>query len=158
MKLRFNVHKQTLCREDDEMLASYSKNFVRCKFKCHPPWDDVYKYALFSDTSNKKYAVDLGYGYDVQCKIPCDVLKGNYFSVSVFGGNRLTTNQETILLNPSGFSDAVENLFENPTNSNSDILTTSADSVDSDRPRLVTCFNGFTILKNPQREEHLYYY
>ena len=157
MKLHFTIDKQTLRREDDEMLASYSKNFVRCVFRCEYPWDDMYKYALFSDVSNKKYIVDLGYGHKVQCKIPCDVLKGNFFSVSVFGGNRLTTNQESIILESSGFSDSVESLL-NSINSDSDILTTSADTVDTDRPRLVTCFHGFTILKNPQREEHLYYY
>lgn len=159
MKLYFTVNKQTLERQDDEILASFSKNFIRCGFECQHPWDDIYKYALFSDVSNKKYIVDLGYGHKVQCKIPCDVLKGNYFSVSIFGGNRLTTNQETVLLEPSGFTTAVDDLLDSKTmSSDSDIITTSADVIDNDRPRLVTCFNGFTILKNPQREEHLYYY
>lgn len=159
MKLYFTVNKQTLQREDCEMLASFSKNFVRCVFKCEHPWDDIYKYALFSDSLNKKYIVPLGYGKKVQCKIPCDVLKGNYFSVSVFGGDRLTTNQENILVDPSGFSDAVEQLFESQTmSSDSSMLTTSADTVDIDRPRLVTCFHGYTILKNPQHDEHLYYW
>lgn len=157
MKICFNVQKQTLERQDNEMLASYSKNFIRCAFKCLDQWEHIYKYALFSDVSNKKYIVKLGYGEEVSCKIPCDVLKGNYFSVSVFGDNRLTTNQETILLEPSGFSDAVEKLIDSNTmDSDSDILSTSADATDNDKPRLVSCYHGYTILKNPQHDEHLY--
>lgn len=153
MKLHFTIEKQSLQRKDDEMLASFSKNFIRCTFHCHYPWDDIYKYALFSDVQNKKYIVDLGYGSKVGCKIPCDVLKGNYFSVSVFGGDRLTTNQETILLEPSGFSDGIEDLLSTM---NSGMLTVSSDMIDEEKPRLINCFHGYTILKNPQHDEHLY--
>jgi len=159
MKIHFTVEEQTLEREDNQILASYSKNFVRCVFKCGCYWSDIYKYALFSDVSNKKYIVDLGYGSIVQCHIPTDALKGNYFSVSVFGGDRLTTNQETVLVEPSGFSDAVENFLESSSMiSDPDTLTISSDMIDDEKPRLVSCFYGYTILKNPQRDEHLYYY
>ena len=40
--------------------------------------------------------------------IPNEVLKGNYFSVSVFGDDRYTTTQVDILVQPSGFSDKTE--------------------------------------------------
>lgn len=159
MKLRFTITKQQLKREDNEILASYSKNFVRCVFKCEHRWVNIYKYALFTDVSNQKFIVDLGYGEKVSCRVPCEVLKGNYFLVSVFGDNRLTTTQETILVEPSGFSDAVEEALESPSmDSDSNLISITSDMVDNDRPKLMSCLYGYTILKNPQHDEHLYYF
>jgi len=155
MKINFTINKQQLVRNDDQILASYSRNFIWCVFRCMDPWCDVYKMALFEDVKGKKYIVDLGFGEKVQCKIPSDVLKGNYFLVSVFGDDRLTTTQETILVEPSGFSNAVENTLES-SKMDSDLVTISSDMNDIDRPHLVTCLHGYTILKNPQHDEHLY--
>lgn len=104
MILQFTIHKMQLKREDDEILASYSKNFIRCRFKCKNKWADLYKYALFIDVQNNQYIVDLGFGGCVSCKIPEEVLQGNYFSVSVFAGDRLTTEQTSVLIQPSGFN------------------------------------------------------
>lgn len=112
MKLKFSIEKQTLIRKDKEILTSYSKNKNKCVFYCHKKWADIYKYALFIDVKNKQYIVDLGFGSKVYCTIPNDVLKGNYFSVSVFGDDRYTTTQETILIQPSGFSDKTESAIE----------------------------------------------
>lgn len=156
MKLNFAINKQQLERKDDEILASYSKNFVRCTFICEKPWCAIYKYALFVDVKGNKFVVDLGYGKKVQCKIPEKVLQGNYFLVSVFGEDRLTTTQQTVLVEPSGFSDSVASLLSRNENSDSDVLSTSSDAVDDDKPRLVTCLYGYTILKDPQHDEHLY--
>lgn len=156
MKLHFTINKQQLTRCDDEILASYSQNFVRCVFECSKPWCGMYKRALFEDVRGKKYIVDLGFGEKVQCKIPSEVLKGNYFLVSVFGDERLTTNQESILVEPSGFSDAVEDALQS-NQMDSNLITVNSDMDDIDRPRLVTCFYGYTILKNPQHDEHLYF-
>ena len=156
LKLVFTINKQQLERQDDEIIASYSKNFIQCLFSCKNKWSDIYKYALFCDVSNKKYIVDLGYGKEVRCTIPEDVLKGNYFSVSVFGDNRLTTTQVNVLLQSSGFSDAVESTLSTNMDSNSDVITTSSDMVETNRRRIATCFKGYSILKNPQHDEHLY--
>jgi len=157
MKLHFDIKNQTLERKDDQILASFSKNFIRCQFKCECPWHNIYKYALFTDVRNQKTIVDLGYGKKVSCRIPENVLKNNFFLVSVFGDNRLTTNQVNVLVEPSGFSDAVETLMDSQDISDSDILTTNADAVDSDIKRLVSCYHGYTILKDPQHDEHLYF-
>jgi len=158
MKLQFTVDKQQLHRTDDEIIASYSKNFIRCEFKCKCMWSDIYKYALFVDVKGEKFIVDLGYGKKVQCRVPSEVLKGNYFLVSIFGANRLTTTQETILIQPSGFTDSVEDLLESDSFGDLDVISTSSDVVEDDRPKWVTCFHGYSILKNPQHDEHLYYY
>lgn len=112
MKLNFTVKKTTLQRKDTEIIASYSKNFNMCCFCCDNPWSDIYKYALFVDSFNKQYIVDLGYGHKVVCEIPDGALKGNYFSVSIFGNDRWTTTQERILIQPSGFTDETESILE----------------------------------------------
>ena len=112
MKLHFDINKSILTRQDDEIIASYSKNTIKCLFHCKCRWSDIYKYALFTDVSNKQYIVDLGFGERVKCFVPNDVLKGNYFSVSVFGGDRYTTTQERILIQPSGFTEKTELALE----------------------------------------------
>lgn len=113
MKLHFRIDKNILNREDNEILSSYSRNHDKCIFHCKNKWSDIYKYALFTDVLNKQYIVDLGIGERVKCIIPNEVLKGNYFSVSVFGDNRYTTTQVNILIKPSGFSDKTEEGIKN---------------------------------------------
>ena len=108
MKLHFTIDKTTLNREDDEIITSYSKNTNKCIFCCDCKWSDIYKYALFTDVYGGQYIVDLGFGQKVACLIPEEVLKNNFFLVSVFGDNRYTTTQETIFIQPSGFTDKTE--------------------------------------------------
>ena len=151
MDLYFSVCKQKLTREDDELLASYSKNHVRCNFKTDKTWALMEKYALFIDVNNNKSLVKLGFGHKVACMVPEEILKGNYFSVSLFGDDRLTTTQENILIQPSGFSDAVQDALDN-----GDSETTS-DSFTTYRKRRVIDEHDEYLLKSPQREEHLYY-
>lgn len=118
MRLHFEICKNILERKDDKIIASYSKNVDKCIFHCKNKWSDIYKYALFIDVLGKQYIVDLGFGERVKCIIPDDVLKGNYFSVSVFGDDRYTTTQANVLVQPSGFSDKTE---EGINNGNSEI-------------------------------------
>lgn len=113
MKLHFDIEKNILIRKDEEILSSYSKNVDKCIFHCKDKWFDIYKYALFTDVFQKQYIVDLGIGEKVKCIIPDEVLKGNYFSVSVFGDDRYTTTQVNILIQPSGFSNKTEEGIEN---------------------------------------------
>ena len=110
MKLHFDIDKNTIKRMDSEIVTSYSQN-IQCifHFKCSP---DIYKYALFVDVKNAQYIVELGYGKCTSCIIPGEVLKGNYFLVSVFGDDRYTTTQETVLIQPSGLNDKTENAIE----------------------------------------------
>ena len=153
MKIHFCVNKTILKRTSDEILASYSKNIDKCVFKCDDCWSDIYKYALFTGVSNEQYIEDLGFGHKVSCIIPDEIMKGNYFSVSVFGGDRKTTIQEHILIEPSGFTDKTETSFESD---ETEILPSS--SFDTDYHRRIGCqcnnlrWNLFEI------EEHPYYY
>ena len=112
LRLYFTIDKNQLARDDDNILASYSRNINKCVFCCGERLGDIYKYALFTGVLGEQYIEELGFGRRVTCKIPNDILKGNYFSVSVFGGNRFTTTQENVLIQPSGFTDKTEDLFE----------------------------------------------
>lgn len=150
MKLHFDINKSILTRKDDEIIASYSKNTIKCLFHCKDKWSDIYKYALFTDVSNKQYIVDLGFGDHVKCLVPEDALKGNYFLLSVFGDNRYTTTQETILIRPSGFTEKTEEALENGED------TTSSDSflIDLDYNRFNNCHcRGY----GRYDDEHLYF-
>lgn len=150
MKIKFDVNKTTLKRNDSEILASYSKNIDKCIFTCDDHWSDIYKYALFTSVFNKQYIEELGFGHKVSCIIPDEVLKGNYFSVSLFGGDRKTTTQVDILIQPSGFTDQTENAVEN------DKTEVSISSSDIEYHSRIGCqcklrWNIFEI------EEHPYY-
>lgn len=104
MKLYFSIKKNKLIRQDDEIITSFSKNINKCIFKCEKPLFDVYKYALFIDATGNQKILDLGFGEEVSCIIPEETLQSNYFSVSVFGGDRFTTTQERIIIERSGFN------------------------------------------------------
>lgn len=110
MKLHFDISKNILKRRDSEILTSYSKN-IECVFHSEC-LSDIYKYALFIDVNNAQHIVDLGIGKCVSCVIPEQALKGNYFSVSVFGSDRYTTNQEIILIQPSGINEKTLDAME----------------------------------------------
>lgn len=129
MKIYFSINKLVLTRDDDNIITSFSKNLIKCAFKCKNKWIDIYKYALFTDISNKQYIVDLGIGRYVSCVIPEEVLKGNYFTVSVFGDDRLTTTQETVLIKQSGFTNDTVESFEKEGASEVS-PTTSLDNID----------------------------
>ena len=107
MVLEFTVNKQQLTRVDDNMIASYSKNFLRCKFYCSKPWGRLYKYALFINVKGKETIVELGTGKEVFCVIPENILTGNFFYVSIFADDRLTTTQQMVLIQPSGITDSI---------------------------------------------------
>lgn len=155
MKIFFSINKLVLTRDDDEIVTSYSKNLIECAFRCKNKWIDIYKYALFTDISNKQYIVDLGIGRYVSCVIPEDVLKGNYFTVSVFGDDRLTTTQETVLIKQSGFTDKTVESFEKEGSSATVIPSASFDGDIPYRP----CSDRYwySRINLFEIEEHPYY-
>lgn len=159
MKLHFAINKQQLKRTDDEIIASYSKNFIQCVFYCDEKWCHIHKYALFVDVRNNKTVVNLGHGRKVKCTVPENVLQGNYFLVSVFGDERLTTTQETVLIQTSGLSDAVIEEMDSSLSSNdfSNNINISSDEISDDIPHRIRDESPCYIKKSPYSEEHLYY-
>ena len=112
MDLNFKIDKQQLIRTDKEIIASYSKNFIQCNFCCQKQWSDIYKYALFINVKGEEAIVDLGIGKKVACKVPEEMLVGNFFYVSVFASDRITTTQQMVLVQPSGLNDQIINSFD----------------------------------------------
>ena len=159
MKLHFAINKQQLNRIDDEIIASYSKNFIKCVFDCDQRWCDIYKYALFTDIRNNKTITELGYGRKVKCIVPEQVLQGNYFLVSVFGDERITTTQETVLVQPSGLSDAMINKIDSTLSSDESLnnINITDDEFSDDIPHRIRDESPCYIKKSPYSEEHLYY-
>lgn len=112
MKLLFKVNKQTLERLDDNVVASFAKNYIICVFDFdEKDWGALDKMALFTDAMGNKYVVDLGYNLKCECNIPEEVLMGNHFKVSVFAGDRMTSTQETITIQPSGYDENVDEII-----------------------------------------------
>lgn len=104
MKIFFNVKENQLLRQNNQIVTSFSENINHCVFKCEKPLGEIYKYALFIDAIGNQKIVDLGFGEKVSCIIPENMTQTNYFSVSVFGGDRFTTTQEKIIIERSGFN------------------------------------------------------
>ena len=129
MKLIFDIHGTKIKRIDDLTLTSYTRN-AKCLFHFSCEWSDVYKYALFIDVNGNQYIRDLGFGRKLKCVAPENVTKGNFFSVSVFGGDRFTTEQENILVQPSGFNDETEGLLASD---ESEIVSNNTTNVDYHR-------------------------
>lgn len=159
MKLHFAINKQQLKRTDNEIIASYSKNFIQCVFQFDEKWCHIHKYALFVDVRNNKTVVNLGHGRKVKCTVPENILQGNYFLVSVFGDERLTTTQETVLIQPSGLSDGVIQEMNSSLSSGdvSDNINIPNDEFSDDIPHRIRDESPCYIKKSPYSEEHLYY-
>ena len=103
MNLIFETNKQKLIRIDDEEIATFSKNYITTTFIFDEVWYNLKKYALFTTPDDSKYLVKLGYGKELTCKIPNDVLQNAFFNVSVFADDLLTSTQETVFVSSSGY-------------------------------------------------------
>lgn len=159
MDLLFSIKNQELVRIDNNLVASYSKNYITCLFDFEAEdWGSLYKQVLFVDSKGTKYVVDLGYSLQNRCNIPDDVLKGNYFKVSVFAGDRITSTQEKILVHPSGYNDKITHIENTADNDNVKIIKYCDDKIDYRRIRLL--FDDEDIipitLNRWKKQEHLY--
>lgn len=105
--LSFSIYGQYLKRVDVKTIANKSKNILECKFNFKTDiWNEVDKFALFKNRTDT-YSMHLGTGNVVDCIVPWEVLKGKYFKVTVYGGDLITTNEVTIPLVKSGYTDDI---------------------------------------------------
>lgn len=121
--MKFEIKKQEIKRIDDDKIASFSRNHIHATFDFDELWKDLRKFALFVTPNDKKYIVDLGYGKELSCIVPSEILQAAYFKVSCFADDLLTTIQETVLVYPSGYSSEIDDLdldSENVSVSNND--------------------------------------
>ncbi|OQB15699.1 MAG: hypothetical protein BWY15_00412 [Firmicutes bacterium ADurb.Bin193] len=101
MNLIFEVQEQTITRKDSKKVVADSKNYLRASFVFSPDWAGV-KTAIFKRESSV-YHVTLE---NDMCYVPFQVLEGQgAFSVSVFCGDLITANTETVQVFASGYSD-----------------------------------------------------
>ena len=112
MTLLFVLNKQKLIRQDDEEIATYSRNYVHATFIFDELWYNLKKYALFVTPNESRYVVKLGYGKELSCSIPNEILENDFFKVSVFADDLLTSTQETVLVSSSGYIPEIDNMDE----------------------------------------------
>lgn len=105
MDLEFDVNNQILTRVDNNKLVNKSRNYVQCNFSfITSDWEDLDKFAIFSSPKHNHYVVHLGTLMRGSAVVPSDVLLGDYFQVSVYGGDLLTTNRVKINLIKTGYT------------------------------------------------------
>ena len=103
MQLNFNVKQQTITLEStDIQVVAESKNYLYCSFSFSEDWHDVIKTAIFISAKGDVFNVILE---DDTCIVPWEVIKYPHFSVSVFGGDLITTNKVVVNVSKSGYSE-----------------------------------------------------
>ena len=112
MTLIFTLNRQKLTRQDDEEIATYSRNYIHVTFIFDELWYNLKKYALFVAPNEDRYVVKLGYGKKLSCSIPNEILENAFFKVSVFADDLLTSTQETVLVSSSGYIPEIDNMDE----------------------------------------------
>lgn len=101
MQLDFSVKEQTLTLESvDKKVVASSKNYLFCRFNFCDNWQGITKTAVFVSASGEVFNVILE--NDV-CSVPHEVIKHPLFTVSVFGGDRITANKVVIQVSKSGY-------------------------------------------------------
>ena len=89
--LQFEIQQQSLKRTDHEFLVNKSKNIIQAHFKFSGElWEEnSEKYVIFKDSWNNKTRIHLD---ENSCKIPDNVLEGDFFKLAIYAGDRITTN------------------------------------------------------------------
>lgn len=149
MNLKFKLDKQKLIRLDDEEIATYTRNYIHITFIFDEVWCNLKKYALFVTPNQSRYVVSLGYGKEITCFIPNEVLENAFFKVSVFADDLLTSTQQTVLVSDSGYIPDIDDMEED------EVITTNVISF-SDGRRKKNCdedrnerLNRFEISEHP---------
>jgi hypothetical protein len=108
MQLEFSINKQIITRTDENTVVAGSKNYLYAHFTFCEDWLGVEKTAVFkradvfSKEEGKAYTVLLE---NDTCRVPHEVIKEPMFTVSVFGGERITANKVEIPVILSGYEE-----------------------------------------------------
>ena len=98
-QLRFTVDGQEIRARSVTVVAD-SRNYLVAEFVFSSDWEGLEKTAVFQQASGTVYHVLIQDGI---CTIPAEVIQVPWFRVSVFGGDRLTTNRVEVSVCQSGF-------------------------------------------------------
>lgn len=100
--LKFSVCNQHIS-SDDICVVADSKNYLMALFNFDPTWEGVIKTAVFSNGDNV-YNMLLT---DDMCRVPTEVVCGDGFFVSVFGGDLITADKVKVSVTPSGLKEGI---------------------------------------------------
>lgn len=103
-QLNFRVINQSLTRTDTFVPVAGSKNYLLASFEFNTDdWDAIdTKTAVFVDEQNIKHEVAIS---DGMCFVPSEALTNSgYIYVSVYGGDRITTNNVPVFIEASGYA------------------------------------------------------
>ena len=104
MELKFSIENQIIKRTDNEIIVNKPRNTIQATFTFNETWNDQEKIVIFKDDkgqSIREYLGRIGASYTIN--VPGNVLRGRYFSVSVYAGDLLTTNAVIVYLKESGY-------------------------------------------------------
>ncbi len=101
--LDFSVDGQNIHAPHQKVVAD-SRNYLLARFSFDEVWQGLTKTAVFQGADGKVYHMLLE---GDSCAIPAEVIKPTRFTVSVFGGDRLTTDRAVVEVAASGMLDGV---------------------------------------------------
>lgn len=110
MFLFFNVEKQILSRTDSERVVRDSVNYLHASFTFSEDWTGQ-KTAVFKSRGG---AFNVLLDENDSCIVPWEVLKDDYFDVSVFCGDLITANVVRVLTISSGYEIGEESRTPTP--------------------------------------------
>lgn len=115
MTLQFHVNHQSLSlipTQKNIKVAAHSRNYLKAKFTFQTPdWRNSHeRYALF-EQGGRTYKRKLGEEglANNECYVAPEVLHEGAFTVSIYGGNLITSTTETIHVLPSGYTQNIAN-------------------------------------------------
>lgn len=100
--IKFAVCNQHISTDDICVVAD-SRNYLLALFEFDSTWEGVIKTAVFSNGENV-YNMLLD---DDMCRIPAEVVCGDGFFVSVFGGDLITADKVKVSVTPSGMVEGI---------------------------------------------------
>ena len=106
-QLQFTIENQIITREDDFGVVAKSIDYLYAEFSFSEDWGDGIKTVQFvNSVDNEPYKVILN--EDGVCMVPWEVLQydNSRIKVSAFSGNRITTNEATVRVQKSGYTDS----------------------------------------------------
>lgn len=110
MELKFRVKNQSITRTDTNIVAADSRNYLFAAFTFSEDWDGIEKTAIFKNGSE---IVHMVLDENDVCKVPNALIKKGWLTISVFGGELITTNTYDLEILKSGL-ESEENIPEDP--------------------------------------------
>ena len=121
MTLKFNIQNQTMVIHPSQAklrLASDSRNYWIANFDLRTEeWKNEVVFALFTfgeHTYKMILGADTKLGWN-ECLVPAEVIHAPGFSVSLYCGDRITTNTVTVPVIISGYTEKISNQVATPT-------------------------------------------